>query len=151
DRPGWRAVDARFTAAAAAADVLVSAPGMGALAAWSCFRTPLLALVTDQPEQADNARDLARLDGPPSLVLPLAALCQRARPRRLPRLAGGRAPAPVAPPPAPSLPPPAPPAAAPAVGAGGAAPVCLPAHRAPLPRPRRWGRRLAPGTRPTAR
>jgi hypothetical protein len=58
-RAGWRGCDRAFNDVAAAADVLVSAPGMGAIAAWAHFGTPLLALVTDQPEQAANARDLA--------------------------------------------------------------------------------------------
>jgi hypothetical protein len=73
-RPGWRAVDARFTAVAAAADLLVSAPGMGALAAWSCFRTPLLALLTDQPEQRANARDLGVINAAPWRQLPVIDL-----------------------------------------------------------------------------
>jgi hypothetical protein len=57
-RPGWRATDPRFVEIAAAADVLVSAPGMGAVATARIAGTPLVALVTDQPEQRENLRFL---------------------------------------------------------------------------------------------
>jgi hypothetical protein len=57
-RPGWRAHDARFVDVAAAADVLVSAPGMGAVSIARLCGTPLAALVTDQPEQQANLRFL---------------------------------------------------------------------------------------------
>ena len=68
-RPGWRAYDAAFNDVAAAADVLVSAPGMGALSAWAHFGTPLLAVLTDQPEQAANLRDLAAVRAAPYAVV----------------------------------------------------------------------------------
>lgn len=53
-RPGWRARDASFVDVVAAADLLVSAPGMGALTQARILGTPFLAIVTDQPEQAQN-------------------------------------------------------------------------------------------------
>lgn len=70
-RPGWRGVDPDLASVVAAADVLVSTPGMGALAQASVFGTPLVALVTDQPEQQ---RNLAFLDGArfPRAIVPLA-------------------------------------------------------------------------------
>ncbi len=53
-RPGWLARDPRLADAVAAADLFVSAPGLGAIAQARTFGTPLLALVTDQPEQRRN-------------------------------------------------------------------------------------------------
>lgn len=67
-RPGWRAVDPDFVAAAATADVLVSAPGMGAVSIARRFGVPMVALVTDQPEQR---RNLAMLAGLPHVVVRL--------------------------------------------------------------------------------
>lgn len=71
-RPGWHRYDASFNDVAAAADVLVSAPGMGALSAWAHFGTPLLALRTDQPEQAANLRDLPTVRAAPYAVVDAA-------------------------------------------------------------------------------
>lgn len=73
-RAGWRPYDPAFNDVAAAADVLVSAPGMGALSAWAHFGTPLLALRTDQPEQAANLRDLPAVNAAPYAVLDAAHL-----------------------------------------------------------------------------
>jgi hypothetical protein len=58
-RPGWLACDPRLADAVAAADVLISAAGTGALAQARLFGTPLVALATDQPEQAGNLAELA--------------------------------------------------------------------------------------------
>ncbi|HZO17143.1 MAG TPA: hypothetical protein VFB62_27890 [Polyangiaceae bacterium] len=66
-RPGWRAYDPHFVDAVAVAEVLVSAPGMGAVALSRYCGTPLWALVTDQPEQRDNLRFLR----PPSRAVRL--------------------------------------------------------------------------------
>jgi hypothetical protein len=63
DRPGWRPYDSEFADVAAAADLLVSAPGMGAAGMARLFGVPFLALLTDQPEQRANARLLASLPG----------------------------------------------------------------------------------------
>lgn len=63
-RPGWIAQDTRLGEAIMAADVLVSAPGMGALAQARLFHTPLLAVVTDQPEQRRNLKFLEDADHP---------------------------------------------------------------------------------------
>lgn len=71
-RPGWRPYDATFNDVAAAADVLVSAPGMGALSAWAHFGTPLLALRTDQPEQAANLRDVLAVRAAPCAIVDAA-------------------------------------------------------------------------------
>lgn len=57
-RPGWRAYDGAFADVAAAADLLVSAPGMGAVGMARLFGVPFLALLTDQPEQRANVRFL---------------------------------------------------------------------------------------------
>ncbi|MDI1480123.1 hypothetical protein [Polyangium sp. y55x31] len=53
-RPAWRPYDPDFGSVAAAADLLVSAPGMGAVGMARIFGVPLLALLTDQPEQRQN-------------------------------------------------------------------------------------------------
>lgn len=58
DRPGWRARDAALVDAVAAADLLVSAPGLGALAQARLFGTRLLTVVADQPAQRGNLRFL---------------------------------------------------------------------------------------------
>ena len=58
-RPGWRPHDPSFVDVAAAADLLVSAPGMGAVGQARLLGVPFLALVTDQPEQRDNLRFLS--------------------------------------------------------------------------------------------
>ncbi len=57
-RPGWRPYDPSFVDVTAAADLLVSAPGMGAVGQARLLGTPFLALVTDQPEQRANLRFL---------------------------------------------------------------------------------------------
>ena len=58
-RPAWRAYDPDFGSVAAAADLLVSAPGMGAVGMARLFGVPLLALLTDQPEQRQNTQNFA--------------------------------------------------------------------------------------------
>jgi hypothetical protein len=58
-RPGWRPYNREFVDVAAAADLLVSAPGMGAAGMARLFGVPFLGLLTDQPEQRANARLLA--------------------------------------------------------------------------------------------
>jgi hypothetical protein len=73
-RPGWRAFDARFADVVAAADVLVSAPGMGALGLVHAFGTPFLALSTDQPEQRANLAFLNGPGAPPSVVVRVAGV-----------------------------------------------------------------------------
>jgi len=60
DRPGWVARDPELASAVAAADLLVSAPGMAALGQVRSFGVPFIALATSQPEQR---RNLALLDG----------------------------------------------------------------------------------------
>jgi UDP-N-acetylglucosamine:LPS N-acetylglucosamine transferase len=54
DRPGWRARDAALGDAVAAADVFVSAAGIGALSLARATGVPMIALATDQPEQRRN-------------------------------------------------------------------------------------------------
>ena len=54
DRPGWHARDAALGDAVAAADVFVSAAGMGAIALARASGVPMIAVVTDQPEQRRN-------------------------------------------------------------------------------------------------
>jgi hypothetical protein len=71
-RPGWRPFDAAFADVVAAADVLVSAPGMGALGLVHAFGTPFLALSTDQPEQRANLAFLSGPTAPPSVVVHVA-------------------------------------------------------------------------------
>jgi hypothetical protein len=61
-RPGWRPYDPSFVDVTAAADLLVSAPGMGAVGQARLLGTPFLALVTDQPEQRANLRFLGPRD-----------------------------------------------------------------------------------------
>lgn len=51
---GFSAYDASFADVAAAADVLVSAPGMASCAQARAFGLPFVALATDQPEQRTN-------------------------------------------------------------------------------------------------
>jgi hypothetical protein len=60
-RPGWRAQDERWVEAAARSACIVSAPGMAALSIAAVYRKPIVLLVTDQPEQAINARRAAQL------------------------------------------------------------------------------------------
>jgi hypothetical protein len=68
-RPGWRAYDPGFVDKVAAADVLISAPGMAAVGQAAAFGTPMIALSTDQPEQAANAAALANLGRVPLALL----------------------------------------------------------------------------------
>ena len=70
-RPGWRPHDASFVDVAAAADLLVSAPGMGAVGQARLLGVPFLALVTDQPEQRENLRFLSGV--PTSAAVPMEA------------------------------------------------------------------------------
>jgi hypothetical protein len=70
-RPGWRAHDSRLVEAIAAADVVLSAPGMGVLGQVRTFRVPFVALVTDQPEQRANLAFLQADHGLPQAVVPL--------------------------------------------------------------------------------
>ena len=53
-RPSWRARDSALGDAVAAADVFVSAAGMGAIALARAAGVPMIAVVTDQPEQRKN-------------------------------------------------------------------------------------------------
>ncbi|WP_438011862.1 hypothetical protein WME89_26405 [Sorangium sp. So ce321] len=64
--PCFRPYDARFADVAAAADLLVSAPGMGAVGMARLFGVPFLALLTDQPEQRENVRFLSSSPGTPA-------------------------------------------------------------------------------------
>lgn len=59
DRAGWRAWDPRLCDAIAAADLFVSAPGMGAITQARAFDVPFLAITTEQPEQLRNLADFA--------------------------------------------------------------------------------------------
>lgn len=68
--PGFSAYDGSFADVAAAADVLVSAPGMASCAQARAFCLPFVALATDQPEQRAN---LAAMAGSP-LVAPVDLL-----------------------------------------------------------------------------
>ena len=60
-RPGWQAQDERWVEAAARSACIVSAPGMAALSIAAVYRKPIVLLLTDQPEQAINARRAAQL------------------------------------------------------------------------------------------
>jgi hypothetical protein len=57
-RPGWVAVDGRFTDVAAASDLVVSGAGMAACGLVQACRVPFLALIGQQPEQQRNLVDL---------------------------------------------------------------------------------------------
>jgi hypothetical protein len=82
ERPGWVARDPALVDAVAAADVLVSAPGLGALAQARLFGTPLLTIVTDQPEQRENLRWLeGERRGHPWASVSLATDLPTLRPR----------------------------------------------------------------------
>lgn len=81
-RPGWVARDPALVDAVAAADVLVSAPGLGALSQARLFGTPLLTVVTDQPEQRENLRALEdERRGHPWASVSLASDPRTLRPR----------------------------------------------------------------------
>lgn len=60
-RPGWRPYATDWIEVAARAELLVSAPGMAALAAASALDKPIILIVTAQPEQQRNARRAASL------------------------------------------------------------------------------------------
>jgi hypothetical protein len=60
-RPGWRPYATDWIEVAARAELLVSAPGMAALAAAQALDKPILLIVTAQPEQQRNARRAASL------------------------------------------------------------------------------------------
>lgn len=60
-RPGWQARDERWIEAAARSAFIVSAPGMAALSIAAVYRKPILLVLTDQPEQAQNAQRAAQL------------------------------------------------------------------------------------------
>ena len=61
-RPGWAAQDADWVSRAAASDLIVSAPGMAALAVALVYQRPILLVLTEQPEQRINAARAAELD-----------------------------------------------------------------------------------------
>lgn len=54
-RPGWHAYETDWVEIAARAELLVSAPGMAALAAAHALDKPIILIVTAQPEQQRNA------------------------------------------------------------------------------------------------
>ncbi len=79
-RPGWLAYDQRLVDSIAAADLLFSAPGMGVLAQARLFETPLVAVMTSQPEQQSNLNFLEQGAGHPYeavQVSPVDSLVQR--------------------------------------------------------------------------
>jgi len=61
-RPGWHAYEIDWIEIAARAELLVSAPGMAALAAAHALDKPIILIVTAQPEQQRNALRAASLD-----------------------------------------------------------------------------------------
>lgn len=70
-RARFRAYDGAFADVVAASDVLVSAPGMGAVGYARMLRKPFVAMLTDQPEQRENVRFLASRDAAPHAVVDL--------------------------------------------------------------------------------
>jgi len=60
-RPGWHPYATDWIEVAARAELLVSAPGMAALAAASALDKPIILIVTAQPEQQMNAAHAASL------------------------------------------------------------------------------------------
>jgi len=54
-RPGWTGRDEHWVDHAAHSDVIISAPGMGALSIALVYGKPIILVLTDQPEQAANA------------------------------------------------------------------------------------------------
>jgi hypothetical protein len=60
-RPGWRPYATDWIEVATRAEVLVSAPGMAALATAQALDKPILLIVTAQPEQQRNAARAAAL------------------------------------------------------------------------------------------
>ncbi len=67
DRPRWRAQDPAFVDKVAASNALISAPGMGAVGLTRTLGRPFLMLLSDQPEQRANARDLLSLPSRPPI------------------------------------------------------------------------------------
>jgi hypothetical protein len=61
DRPGWQSYAKDWINIAAHAEVLVSAPGMAALATAQALDKPLILIVTAQPEQQRNAERASAL------------------------------------------------------------------------------------------
>jgi hypothetical protein len=70
-RAGWLPYDRAFGDVVAAADLLLAAPGMAAVGQACLLGTPMVALVTDQPEQRDNLAYLRAPGAPPSLAVAL--------------------------------------------------------------------------------
>ena len=60
-RPGWRPYATDWIDIAASTELLVSAPGMAALAAAQALDKPIILIVTAQPEQQRNAIRAASL------------------------------------------------------------------------------------------
>ncbi|NYH16227.1 hypothetical protein [Paraburkholderia bryophila] len=60
-RAGWQGVDPNWASCAAHARLIVSAPGMAALAIAQVYRRPIVLVLTDQPEQASNVARAKRL------------------------------------------------------------------------------------------
>jgi hypothetical protein len=60
-KPGWIGRDEQWVDRAAQSDVIVSAPGMGALSIALVYQKPIVLVLTDQPEQAANAARAADL------------------------------------------------------------------------------------------
>lgn len=60
-RPGWQPYAKDWINIAASADLLVSAPGMAALATAQALNKPVILIVTSQPEQQRNAERAATL------------------------------------------------------------------------------------------
>lgn len=60
-RPGWHARDAHWVDVAARTRAIIAAPGMAGLAVAHLFGTPIVLVLTDQPEQRRNAQRAAEL------------------------------------------------------------------------------------------
>ena len=61
ERPRWAAQDADWVGRAAASNLIISAPGMGALSVALIYSRPIVLVVTEQPEQKINAARAAQL------------------------------------------------------------------------------------------
>jgi len=72
DRPNWRARDAALGDAVAAADVFISAAGMGAIALARSTGVPMIAISTDQPEQRKNLSSVIDPGGAWRHVVPVS-------------------------------------------------------------------------------
>lgn len=68
-RDGWVGIDADWASHAAQARVIVSAPGMAALSIALVYGRPIVLVLTDQPEQASNARRATQLAIPHRIVV----------------------------------------------------------------------------------